>query len=912
MSTRPTVAVKTLSASSAASQDDAEFAAGAVPYAWMPHPSQPYVYASVNSGVYCMNITTRTAIADEGAIASAVGLIGNAALIGIAFDSTGRYMYATSGATSLYTFDFGAAFVNIADPTLASTVTISAGGNLHVLNVIGSNLYILSDSANNFQVLTLAAPALPVVSSTTAATTVALGCTMGFVTRDGGLKISYPAGTTAGSIGTVTVASPATQEILTMPTVGGRQLEPLALYFVGSGKFMYVLTRESNGGTPALYNYFWTVWDISGGFAGMAAGVTTAVCVTENVSPTNTLDEIRGFSIASSPYTALGLGGVAGVAPTVENSADQYDMGVCVQSEVPGEQCEVRWYRANWDKTLALARLPKLSAAFRVDYTVNTNSGAYYLRSLPDAVGWTVVGVSTDRANPIILTVGVGLYSYRDKHSFVDLTAYVCQEPGIQVSFGVSGADPTSRVASTGTMTFECDNSQFNATSALAGLTPDVATVSAAPYPGKQVRLEVGSGPTYMFRGTIDKVDVVPGKYRERRIRVSCVDVMDALAQVRTDRLSVQIDSTLDTVVAQLLDAAPLYPGTENTLNMFSDVDLVPGGTFPYSFDRSYDEKTVIMGELQKIVNSARGIFFMDPTTNTVLLRTKNELRNGALTQIFSESSMTGMVPEYERGNVYNDISAKVYPRSVDSAATTVLFTLKDRPLIKPGQTLVIEAQYRDPAVLTGRIGGVAMVYPVVTTDYTFFTKKNSGGTNLSTSLSVQATFGGTGARLAIYNNDTRAGYLRFLQLRGKGVYSQEPVVYSRNVPASIMAFQQRDLTYDMPYETDPTVAKDTVDALVAVYENPRFFIKSISFFANESDTLYGLLTYRPGDKIAVTETMIGFTNTNVWALGTSTLGTSTYLFPYDVYYLQRINFKISNNKIVDAKFDLVPSELNF
>ena len=900
MSIRPAVAVKTLPAPFATQQDDLEFDAGSIPYAFLPHPSQPYAYVAVNNGISVFNLTDRTNIVRVGTITAMVGLVLNQALVGLAFDSTGRYLYATSGNTSLYTLDLGASYATITDPTLASTVAISAGANLHVLNVVGSNLYILSDSANEFQKLSLSTPSTPSVTSTTAATTVALGCTMGFVTRDS-LKIAYPAGTAAGSIGTVTIGSPSTQEILAFPTIGGRQLEPQALHFVGSNQFMYALTRESNGGTPALYNSFFTVWDISGGFT-----TATAACTTELISSTNTLNEIRGFSIASSPYIALGLGGVHNAV------TDQYDFGVCVQSEIPDEQCEARWYRANWDLTRNKARLPKLSAAFRVDYIVNVNSGAYYLRSLPDAVGWIAVGISTDRTSPVIITVGAGFYSYRDKHAFDNLTAYVCDEPGIQVSFGVSGSDPTSRVAATGTMTFEVDNSQFNAAGARAGLTPEVATVVAAPYPGKQVRLEIGDAPTYMFRGTVGKVDVVPGKHRERRLRITCVDVLDALAQVKTDRLSIHLDSTVDTVMAQLLDAAPLYSGTENTLNMFSDDDLIPARTFPYAFDRAYDEKTAIMGEIQKIANSIRGIFVMDPTTNAVLVRTKNELRNGALLRIFDEAKMTDMVVEYDRGNVFNSISSKVYPRSVDAAATTVLFTMNDRPLIKAGQTLLIEAQYRDPAALPGRVGGIEMVYPVVTTDYTFFTKKKSGGTNISTSLSVQATFGGTGAKIALLNNDTRAGYLRKLQLRGKGVYSQEPITYSRDVPASIMAFQQRDLNYDLPYETDPNEAKGVVDALGALYEDARFFIKSVHVFANEDNDLFGFLTYRPGDKVAVLETMIGFTSTNNWILGTGTLGTSTHLFPYNVYYIQRINFTVSNHRIVEVKYDLIPEEVNF
>src|SRR5574341_1845144 len=127
MSTRPAIELKTLAASFATIQDDLEFSSTNTPYGWAPHPSQPYVYVTVGTGIHCLNITTRTAITDEGAIAAAAGLIGNQALTAIAFDSTGRYMYATSGNTSLYTFDFGAAFVNIADPTLVDTDAISAG-----------------------------------------------------------------------------------------------------------------------------------------------------------------------------------------------------------------------------------------------------------------------------------------------------------------------------------------------------------------------------------------------------------------------------------------------------------------------------------------------------------------------------------------------------------------------------------------------------------------------------------------------------------------------------------------------------------------------------------------------------------------------------------------------------------------
>src|SRR3990172_5478982 len=164
---------------SVTAQGNVEFGSGGTPYAEIQHPTEARVYVVINSGITVLNISTRTAPTVVGTVTAAAGLIGNQAIGGFAFDSTGRYLYATSGATSLYTFDLGAALVNKDDPTLASTVTISAGGNLHVLNRIGSNLYILSDSANNFQALSISTPSTPSVSSTTSATTIALACQVG-------------------------------------------------------------------------------------------------------------------------------------------------------------------------------------------------------------------------------------------------------------------------------------------------------------------------------------------------------------------------------------------------------------------------------------------------------------------------------------------------------------------------------------------------------------------------------------------------------------------------------------------------------------------------------------------------------------------------------------------------------------
>lgn len=903
--TLPTVVLECLRPSSVTYEGGVEFGSGSTPYAILEHPSEPYLFVVIGSGITVIDITTRSAPSVVGAVTDAVGLIGNQAIHGLCFDGTGRYLYATSGTTSLYTFDLGAAFVNIEDPALVDTeATLSAGGNLHVLTLHVDVLLVLSDSANNFQQYDISTPQTPALLATTAATTIALGCQTGFV-HPSLSYVSYPSGDNSGKIGSINLASPASQAVFQLPTYGsgGPQIKPQpGITFVGSDLLCLVVSYTANG----INHYFWMAIDTT-------TDLSTNTPILTETSTSGVINTITAPIIASSPFHVSSVGTYH---PTYT------DFAVFIRDDSAGNVGEVRFYRLNADSTLQRARVPRLVAAAPLpnSYSLRCGYGA-------DADAWHAVAISADRSNAVVTLFSTDLLSFTDDDAFANLTPYLLMDPGVRVSHGIRGLKPDSRVASPGSMEFELDNSQYNPAATIGGLSPGAASPIFADFVvGAQARLTVGGD--VVFRGLIKSIETDPNTSGPRRVKVECVDIFDALTTRNANNVAAQTNATVQEVIETLLDSIPPLPGCQGLDNLDFEIhNYVTGAAtqefedYDYAFDRAYDERTVIVGEIQKVMNSERGYIYLVPAGGVPggLLRFQSidDSNNEAiLTPVFDYSVLgvgngPGLGSVHARENIYNIITVRIFPRKVDTAATTVLFTLQSPTFVRVGQTLEINAAYRDPAGLASRVGGVDMVAPAVATDYTFRAQK-TGGTNLNTQLSVSAVFGGSSAKILVTNNGPRNGWLVLMQLRGKGVYSQEPILVTVSNPESVAIHGPSELRYDMQYTTDPNEARALAEALLEVYQNPRTFIEWIEWTPNRSAAMMTqFLAMRIGSKIAVQDSMHGMTDTDYWTLGTTALSAAN-LYGLDTFQVQKLSFTIRERNIITAKAELIPSAFNF
>lgn len=427
----------------------------------------------------------------------------------------------------------------------------------------------------------------------------------------------------------------------------------------------------------------------------------------------------------------------------------------------------------------------------------------------------------------------------------------VLLQSGIKGTRGIRGSGPADRVASVGTLSFELDNSERNSTETIGYYSIGHASALAGWTLGIGVRFVlVYEEITRIFwRGFVDSVVAVPGTSRERRARVNCVDWMDAAAKAKPSGLEVLIDVASHEVWTALLDSvSPAPPATY--IGSGSDV-------YPFANDNVQDESSTILGLGQRLQQSELGQIYVADDGLVVFEGRRRRAQRATPHFVFGGDKTVAIDVSSSRADVLNRIQVQVHPRRRDSAATTVLFTLPTKPLIKAGTSYAFNAPYKDPEQPAQRVAGVDMVTPVSSTDYSFNAAQDGSGADLTTNLTVTVTFGGNSAAVLVENGGPD-GYLTF-RLRGRGLYDFSPVVVEAIDEDSQEDVGANILGFDMPYQSDVDAAQDAALYFLALNKDVKTRARALTYIASASDELMRqALTREISDLITVQEPVTG------------------------------------------------------
>lgn len=436
----------------------------------------------------------------------------------------------------------------------------------------------------------------------------------------------------------------------------------------------------------------------------------------------------------------------------------------------------------------------------------------------------------------------------------------VLASPGVRFSYGVAGVGMADRVAQTGRLTFTVDNSAGNSAHKMGYYSPGHGNQWPPFDIGAQVRVKVTYGAVtyYKWRGFIDSLDIVPGERVPggRRVTVNCVDWMDQAARATVRGIPVQLNQRGDQVFATLVAAMSVQPAA--VVSGYS-VD-----TYPYALDNTRDEDVSVMGEFQKLAMSGLDFIYVrgDSVTGGVLRYESRMSRGTSTVSTFTlnASNLIGMENSYTRDNVLNNIQVQIFPRRVDTAATTVLFALESRPAIARNTTLVLTGTYRDPeSGKFTRIGGDEMVAPVAVTDYQLNTAEDGSGTDITSQLTVTAVNGGNSAEFQVTNAGPLDGYLTKLQYRGKGVYYFQSVLFIAEDLASQTLYGDNVLRLDMPYQSSVLVGQDAAQFALGLNKDAAMRVQRATFLAQDSDAnMLAAIQREISDRVTLDETVTG------------------------------------------------------
>lgn len=409
----------------------------------------------------------------------------------------------------------------------------------------------------------------------------------------------------------------------------------------------------------------------------------------------------------------------------------------------------------------------------------------------------------------------------------------------VRVSYGIKGGGPLDRIASIGTMKFMLYSTSGEYipghSGASAYFTEGMLAKISFTYTPVSVQIE-----HVKFYGRIQSINPIPADGLGYYTEVTVVDYMNELAVHEMNLPTFVENKTLTEILPLILANIPVSP-----VNYFNNSST---SIFPGVFDTTLS-KTRAMSELAKAVNSELGYAYCTPQfvvefgSSTIIENMVVEGRYTAPLLLYqSEVTLTDediSDIEFEFGkHYYNDIKTTVYPREIDAAATSVLYSLEYVIQIGPGETLTIKGQYKDPNQNAVQVTGIDMVTPAATTDYTFNAQQSGGGSDITADLDVTATYGTNGVEYELTNNNAATGYVTKLQARGKGVYIYRPVEYDAEYAAGIAADGRKTLSLTMPYESNPLVGKDFADALIEVYKTKVLNVLSITAEVNKNAKL--------------------------------------------------------------------------
>lgn len=436
--------------------------------------------------------------------------------------------------------------------------------------------------------------------------------------------------------------------------------------------------------------------------------------------------------------------------------------------------------------------------------------------------------------------------------TWVDISADV-QVGTLKWNGGIPGGDATDHVADPGGMECELDNSQANSGAKLGYYSPDNANLRTGWVIGAPIRIKiVYGGNTRYWRYKVTDIAPAPGQYKSRRVKVLGADYMEEFSIRNVSGLAIQTNKRGDELLTTLVASMPVAPvATSYDTGAF---------ILPYSFHDEQDEATACLSVAQKISQSDFSYIFVDgdSTGGETLHYQSHKTRQATTTSAATfTNTMVELILSHNRDMIWNKIKVTTSPVDIDTVLS-VLGRIPEEFAIEPGETKTIYLRYIDEDT-SRRISGTGLITPAADTDYKMSSRSGNAGNDLNASLSIAPVAGANTLLAVVENTGAAKGYVNLLQVRGYKVTLYDKVESVQSDSASMLAYGERTLVYNMPYQNSSAVGNAFAEELLRRYKSPTSNIEGMSFFANRSDTFMGYaLTKGIGNRITITETVTG------------------------------------------------------
>jgi hypothetical protein len=437
------------------------------------------------------------------------------------------------------------------------------------------------------------------------------------------------------------------------------------------------------------------------------------------------------------------------------------------------------------------------------------------------------------------------------------ITTDVIRPDGLSVRHGMTAGGPTDRVASAGSCQFSLNNSHRNSASLEGYYSLFHANTRAGWTVGIGCRVRFQDPATLLwhtrFVGRLDAIDPIPGKHRDRKVRVTATDWMDEAARwTLTSNIGEQIDKRADEILAAIVVEIPTDP---------VGISLDTGSErYPYALDSSDNTKQTALAEFKKLANSEQGLIYLwaDGTL-------RFEGRHARLADTTTQWSLTdddivSLTVPTSRDDILNTVRVTTHPKIVDALPTTVVYDQANVLTMDPLSTRLLIGSYRDP--LTGDAIGATDVQGLVAgVDYLANTAADGSGTDRTADIAITATIGASGVRFIVSSANASVIYLTRLQLRGRGIYDRASVQSEARDSASVDRIGEHVISLDMPYQDNPAIGQGAATYWLGKYTDALAQAQNVSVMGTSATRLTNILELDISDRIMITETITGVNN---------------------------------------------------
>ena len=439
---------------------------------------------------------------------------------------------------------------------------------------------------------------------------------------------------------------------------------------------------------------------------------------------------------------------------------------------------------------------------------------------------------------------------------WTDISTDLTTDP-ITFEYGIRSYRPEDRCASAGPIRFGLRNDSQNSGSQLGYYSPYHASRRTGWAKGARVRVkQVYSGTTRYKMGRISDIIVEPGEFEGRRVQVVAMDWMDEAARSNAPT-ALQQSKRSDEVFSAILALVTNQPAA-SSISTGKD-------TYIWALDNVGSE-TKALTQFADLSRSELGYIFSkrDATVGETLTFENRHVRVAiATTLVTLSNTMHELTLPDRRDDTLNRFRVTTHPRKTTNYTSITLAQIDAayQSAISPGESYTVFLDYTDPAQRDTKLGGYNQVTPVAGTDYIMTANQDGTGAVLTADFTVTPTYSGSAVKFVITNNGTTPGYIRTLQLRGDGIFAQNPVISEASTGGADNLAE-----IDMIMQNDPYVGSGAAAYLAGLYSSGLSNVQKVTFCANQSDTLMtAAITGEISSRVALVETVSGLLSTQLY-----------------------------------------------